>query len=77
MTTRREILLSACSLAAISISPFKAKARGETLPPAASSNMPSEAISLLDFEALARERIPHMAFEYINGGAADESDYRR
>ena len=32
----------------------------------------SEPVSLSDYEALARERAPKMAFEYISGGAADE-----
>ena len=32
----------------------------------------SEPVSLSDYEALARDRAPKMAFEYISGGAADE-----
>jgi len=32
----------------------------------------SEPVSLSDYEAVARDRTPRMAFEYISGGAADE-----
>jgi 4-hydroxymandelate oxidase len=32
----------------------------------------SEPVCLSDYEALARDRAPKMAFEYISGGAADE-----
>ena len=32
----------------------------------------SEPVSLSDYETLARDRAPKMAFEYISGGAADE-----
>lgn len=31
-----------------------------------------QAVTLSDFEALARQALPHMAFEYIAGGAGDE-----
>ena len=36
----------------------------------------SEAITLDDFEALARERVPHMTYEFMAGGAADEATLR-
>jgi 4-hydroxymandelate oxidase len=35
-----------------------------------------ETFNLFDFEALARQRIPHAAFEYIAGGAGDEITLR-
>src|SRR5918996_2018656 len=35
-----------------------------------------EAVCLADFEAIARERIPPMAWEYISGGAGDENTLR-
>src|SRR5436305_6176625 len=35
-----------------------------------------EPVSLSDFEPLARERLSHMAFEYLAGGAADEITLR-
>ena len=34
------------------------------------------AVSLDDFEALARERLPHMAYEFVASGAADEVTMR-
>jgi len=36
----------------------------------------TEAVCLADFETLARERIPVMAWEYIAGGAGDETSLR-
>ena len=33
-------------------------------------------VCLADFEALARERVSHMAWEYIQGGAGDENTLR-
>lgn len=36
----------------------------------------SEPVSLADFEPLARERLSHMAFEFLFGGAADEITLR-
>jgi 4-hydroxymandelate oxidase len=38
----------------------------------ANSKTATDAVSLADFEALARERISQMAYEYISGGAGDE-----
>ena len=35
-----------------------------------------EPVTLDDFELLARERAPHMAYEFIAGGAADEVTLR-
>lgn len=34
------------------------------------------AVSLDDFERLARERLPHMAYEFVSSGAADEVTLR-
>ena len=75
MTTRREVLLSACALAGASTFSLKTEARNAALPQAA-TQIPAEAVSLSDFETLARERVPRMAFEYISGGAADEITLR-
>src|SRR5881296_1099436 len=36
----------------------------------------SAAVSLDDFERLARERLPHMAYEFVSSGAADEVTLR-
>jgi 4-hydroxymandelate oxidase len=41
-----------------------------------SSDSAAEAFNLFDFEGLARQRIPHPAYEYIAGGAADEITVR-
>src|SRR6185436_19342095 len=38
--------------------------------------IPDTAVALEDFEPLARERVPRMAYEYICGGAADELSLR-
>ena len=40
------------------------------------SDSAAEIFNLFDFEALARQRIPHPAYEYIAGGAADEITLR-
>jgi 4-hydroxymandelate oxidase len=75
--TRRKVLLSTCALAGTAAFPFRGKTRGETIPQAASSaQAPAQAVSLSDFEAMARERIPRLAYEYISGGAADEITLR-
>ena len=65
--TRRKALLSACALAGTSALPLNAEAQ----PTAPASQTPEEAVSLADYELLARERISHMAYEYISGGAGD------
>ena len=36
----------------------------------------TNAICLDDFERLARERLPHMAYEFVSAGAADEVTLR-
>jgi 4-hydroxymandelate oxidase len=36
----------------------------------------SEAVCLSDYEAAARERISHLAYEYVSGGASDEVTVR-
>ncbi|HJT16527.1 MAG TPA: alpha-hydroxy-acid oxidizing protein, partial [Thermoanaerobaculia bacterium] len=36
----------------------------------------TEPLTLDDFEALARERVPHMTYEFMAGGAADEVTLR-
>lgn len=67
--TRREALLSTGLLAGATIfSPKAATAQQPALPPTA--------VSLGDFESLARERMTAMAWEYISGGAGDELTLR-
>ncbi len=70
--TRREALLSAGALAGLSALPLNAEAQ----PTAPASQTPEEAVNLADYELLARERISHMAYEYISGGAGDEHTLR-
>src|SRR5260370_5920244 len=38
--------------------------------------MPHDAITVDDFERLARETLPHMAYEFLASGAADEATLR-
>jgi 4-hydroxymandelate oxidase len=45
-------------------------------PPKSASDSAAETFNLFDFEGLARQRIPHPAYEYIAGGAADEITLR-
>ncbi|HKQ93666.1 MAG TPA: alpha-hydroxy-acid oxidizing protein, partial [Blastocatellia bacterium] len=73
--TRREILLSACALAGTSARMSAAQSRDGVQQPAPAPQSPV-AVSLSDFEGLARERVPRMAYEYISGGAADEITLR-
>ena len=44
--------------------------------PARAAEPAAEAVALADFELLARERLPHMVWEYIAGGAGDENTAR-
>jgi 4-hydroxymandelate oxidase len=74
--TRREILLSACALAGAPSQLSGAQAQNNVQQSTPTSQAPAEAVSLSDYEALARERIPHAAYEYISGGAADEITLR-
>lgn len=68
--TRREALLSAGGVLA---SAALGSANVAAMPQAA---VPSTAVSLGDFELLARERMTAMAWEYISGGAGDELTLR-
>jgi 4-hydroxymandelate oxidase len=74
--TRREILLSACALAGTPGRLSAAQPQNNVQQFTPTSQTPAEAVNLSDYEALARERIPRMAYEYISGGAADEITLR-
>jgi len=74
--TRREILSSICALAGTPAGLRATQSDNRSQQAAPASPSPAEAVSLSDFEALARERIPRVAFEYISGGAADEITLR-
>ncbi|HZS43659.1 MAG TPA: alpha-hydroxy acid oxidase [Blastocatellia bacterium] len=73
MPTRRDFLFSGSALAAASALSLKVKAQTT---PSPQVQIPDDVVSLSDFEALARKDAPHMAFEYISGGAADEITLR-
>src|ERR1051326_2364138 len=51
-------------------------ASNDSMPPKSASDSAPETLNLFDFENLARQRIPHAAYEYIAGGAADEITMR-
>ncbi len=74
--TRREMLSSICAVAGTSAGLRAAQSNNRAQQTATASSLPAEAVSLSDFEPLARERIPRVAFEYISGGAADEITLR-
>jgi 4-hydroxymandelate oxidase len=74
--TRRDILLSACVLAGTPARLSAAQLLDSVQESAPASKAPAEAVAVSDFEALARQRIPRMAYEYISGGAADEITLR-
>jgi 4-hydroxymandelate oxidase len=73
--TRREALLSAGMLTAASVLPVAAEqlTSSPAAEPAASG---PEMISLTDFEPVAKEKMSPMAWQYINGAAADELTLR-
>ncbi|MFN0112170.1 MAG: alpha-hydroxy acid oxidase [Blastocatellia bacterium] len=66
--TRREALLSAGVLTGASLFPKSLLAQ--------QAAVPSNAVSLGDFELLARQRMTEMAWEYVSGGAGDELTLR-
>lgn len=51
-------------------------ARAASQQPATDTWSAGEALNLFDFETLARQRLPHMAYEFIASGAADENTLR-
>jgi 4-hydroxymandelate oxidase len=76
---RRDVLKLSALMAA---SGALAHATPETKTPANQAELPAgsanlrELVSLFDFEAEARRRMPHMEWEYVNGAAADEITMR-
>src|SRR5687768_10554288 len=76
-TTRRAALQSALGLAVAGWTSRTARATTQSTPKTGSLvGAPDPLASLPDFERLARERIPHPAYEYVAGGAADELTLR-
>jgi 4-hydroxymandelate oxidase len=76
-TTRRAALQSALGFAVAGLTPRAARASTQSTPKTgALDGAPDPLASLPDFERLARERLPHPAYEYVAGGAADEVTLR-
>lgn len=80
--TRRQALISAGVLAAgRALKPDPAQT-SEKIPAAdfarqqESQAPPAKLVSLSDYEAAAKQRIPHMSWEFYNGSAADEISMR-
>ncbi len=84
--TRREALLSATMLAAAGLPamadafPDAKKPRpgvpASAAEPQTAANLTPQLSCLSDFEAAAKGRVPHMAWEFFNGAAADEITMR-
>src|ERR1051326_6822307 len=69
---RRRMLLSTGTLLGALTPGLRAGTTVATGRAAGSGAVPTGLVALSDYESLARKRIPHMAYEYIAGGAADE-----
>ena len=86
--TRREALKSVTAFAAAAALPIvgrggqaaKEAAHSGAAPPqkksSAAARTGAEPVSLFDFEPLAKAKMTHMAWEYVNAGAADEITVR-
>ena len=86
--TRREALKSVAGFAAAAALPLAAHAQevakdagnSAAAPPEKKSSMGArtgaEPVSLFDFEPLAKAKMSHMAWEYVNAGVADEITVR-
>src|SRR5262249_62057720 len=74
--TRRELMSSICAFAGTPAGILAARSGNGARQAAPAPQAPVEPVSLSDFESLARERVPRMAYEYISGGAADEITLR-
>src|SRR5438093_1760713 len=76
--SRRRLLMSAGAMLGASLLPPLTAEQAPDLPGKARRKIDfsSEAVSLSDFEELARRRMAHMAYELIAGGAADELTVR-
>jgi 4-hydroxymandelate oxidase len=68
MTGRRDVLRATAALAAASLVPFRGAA--------AADDALDGIVSLNDLEPRAREKMSHLAYEYVAGGAADENTLR-
>ena len=75
---RRRVLIQGAAAAGLALLPSVGLAEGQKKP--AQTPVPAgeleDALSLSDYEAIARRRIDHNAWEYISGAAADEITLR-
>jgi 4-hydroxymandelate oxidase len=71
--TRRDAFVAAGTLA---VGAAIAPARLAAVDPQPATPIPEDVVALSDFERLARHRIEHSAWEYIESGAADEITLR-
>src|SRR3954470_17313009 len=55
----------------------RSSARRIGSPPAARAEFPRKAASISDYRALAKARLPHFLFEYLDGGSYDEVTLNR
>jgi len=74
--TRRETLLSAGALAAAGVLPAVQAPSNKSKTASQIAEDGAEPVCLTDFEPLAKQRMSHLAWEYINGAAADETTVR-
>ncbi len=76
MATRRDVIKSAGAVAAAAF--IDTGVQAQTASPAKEQPVLNDPqiINLFDLERLAKDRIPHQAWEYINSGAADEITLR-
>src|SRR5207237_9561693 len=74
--TRRETLLSAGALAAAGVLPAVQAPSNKSKTASQIAEDGAEPVCLTDFERLAKQRMSHLAWEYLNGAAADETTVR-
>lgn len=74
--TRREALVTCALVGASTLVLPTARLSMAQRQSAMTSSIPTEAVSLSDFESLARQRLSSEVYAYISGGAADEITVR-
>jgi 4-hydroxymandelate oxidase len=75
-TTRRGAFKTAFGLAATGLASIRPRNQRTLADLPAARATPTTLASLSDFEPAARDRLSHMAYEYISGGAGDEITVR-
>lgn len=74
--TRRDVFAAGLALAGARSAAAHPQAKPQPRTPPAPRPGPAGPITLADFEPLARQRLPHAAYEYVAGGAGDEITLR-